>query len=91
VDPKAAWRRVEAGLTAPGRGRSALPRAQLALALAAACLIVVLGWNGARRPRAPEATRSRISPALWQDEVVADDPLDGATEILIAAVQEATW
>jgi hypothetical protein len=95
VNPEAAWRRIEAGLAAPAPGwwRLRGPLARVALAVGAAgCLLFFLGWHVAGGRNAPGATTHsvRLTPAIWRAEVIAADPLDGATDALINAVQEAT-
>jgi hypothetical protein len=94
VDHEAAWQRIEASLSAPARVRRSVasPFARLSLVVAAACLVLFLGWQGMgrSRPPQPEAATIRLTPAIWHEEVIAADPLDGATDALIDAVQEAT-
>jgi len=99
VNAEAAWRRVETGLAAaaadghvsPGRRHLAVPLARIALAAAAAgCLFFFLGWHFGGSETDAKTGTVRITPAIWRAEVIAADPLDGATDALINAVQDAT-
>jgi hypothetical protein len=95
VDSDAAWQRVVTGLAArePGRRYGPAPLARAVFPVAAvACLLVLLEWQGARGrgTTGSETAPVRLAPAIWQEDVIAADPLDGATDALINTVWEAT-